>query len=425
MNAITAASSPEERQRARRAVVASSLGNALEWYDITLFAFLAGTISTVFYPGDTLAGQLMTWATFGITFVVRPLGAVLIGNYADKHGRKAALSLTIGLMTLGVFIIVVLPGFKTIGISAAVILAIARIIQGISAGGEFGSATAFLTENASRGKAYYASWQVATQGASLILSAGVTLLLTSTLSTQAMTSWGWRVAFAVGLLIGPVGIYVRTKMGDTPEFEAAEKDETHQPVATLFKHHLGRLFAAIAIIALATFSVYLLTYLVSYSKKIGLPSWAPLLGAAIAGAINLIGAPLVGIWADRIGTTRIMLGASILGAVLGWPAFYLLQHGPSAGMMIGYTIFVGVFMTLYFAPLPGLLSELFPIQVRGSGMTIAYSVGVAVFGGFAPLIMTALVEGTKLPAVPGVYYVVCAVLSVIGVSLARWRFAQR
>lgn len=425
MTSSTAPASAEDTRRARRAVVAASLGNALEWYDITLFAFLASTIAKVFYPGGTLAGQLMTWATFGITFVVRPLGAVLIGNYADRHGRKAALSLTIGLMTLGVFIIVVLPGFATLGIWAAVILAIARIIQGISAGGEFGSATAFLTENAERGKAYYASWQVATQGAALVLSAGITLLLTSVLDADAMTSWGWRLAFAVGLLIGPVGMYVRTKMSDTPEFEAMEQDDTQQPVTTLFKNHLGRLLAAVAIIALATFSVYLLTYLVSYSKNLKLPVWAPLLGATIAGLINLVGAPLVGRLADRVGTTRIMLGAAVAGALVGWPAFYLLQHQASVGAMIGYAVFVGVFMTFYFAPLPALLSDLFPVQVRGSGMTIAYSVGVALLGGFAPLIMTALVDGTNLPAVPGVYYVVCSVLSVIGVSFARWRFAQR
>lgn len=151
--------SADERKRARRAVVAASLGNALEWYDIVLFGFMASTITAVFYPGASLASQLMTWATFGITFVVRPLGAVLIGGYSDKHGRKAALSLTIGMMTLGVFIIVVTPAANVIGVWAAVILVIARVIQGISAGGEFGSATAFLTENAAHGKAYYASWQ--------------------------------------------------------------------------------------------------------------------------------------------------------------------------------------------------------------------------------------------------------------------------
>src|SRR5699024_555125 len=171
------------------AAIISSGGPAVG-YAITTIAVVA---ALYLYPGEGLAAQLMTWATFAITFVVRPLGAVIIGRYADKHGRKSALSLTIGLMTLGVFIIVVLPGESVLGIWAAIILIIARVIQGISAGGEFGSATAFLTENAKRGKAFYASFQTATQGISMFLAAGVSWIFSSALSEEALHSWGWRV----------------------------------------------------------------------------------------------------------------------------------------------------------------------------------------------------------------------------------------
>lgn len=415
--------SQTDRTRARRAVVAASLGNALEWYDIILFGFMASTIAAVFYPGGSFAAQLMTWATFAITFVVRPLGAVIIGNYADTHGRKAALSLTIGLMTLGVFIIVVTPGYTTIGLAAPIILAVARIIQGLSAGGEFGSATAFLTENASHGKAYYASWQVATQGVSMFMAAGVSWFFSSILSPAALTSWGWRVAFAIGLLIGPVGWYVRTKMSDTPEFEAAEKESA--PVKLLFGTYGGRLFASFLVIAMATISVYLITYLPSFAKGLGLPSWAAFPGAVVAGVITFIGSPFVGKLADRIGMTTIMIPAAILGIIAGWPLFLLLKANPTIMTLTFCEIVVGVFMCFYFAPMPALLSEIFPVQVRSSGMTIAYSLGVATFGGFAPLILTALVKSTGVITVPGLYYAACCALALVGVVMARKLYGQR
>ncbi|NNG19991.1 MFS transporter [Naumannella sp. ID2617S] len=423
MTTTTPTATAEETSRARKAVVAASLGNALEWYDIVLFGFMATTIATVFYPGGSFAAQLMTWATFAITFVVRPLGAVLIGNYADTHGRKAALSLTIGLMTLGVFIIVVLPGYATLGIAAPIILAIARIIQGISAGGEFGSATAFLTENAKRGKAYYASWQVATQGVSMFMAAGISWLLSSVLSPGALTGWGWRIAFAIGLLIGPVGWYVRTKMTDTPEFEAAEKH--HAPLKLLFGTYGGRLLAAFLVIAMATISVYLITYLPSFAKGLGLPAWAAFPGAVVAGVITFLGSPFVGRLADRVGATTIMIPAAVVGVIAGWPLFLLLQSFPTIAVLTVCEVIVGIFMCLYFAPMPYLLSELFPVQVRSSGMTIAYSLGVAIFGGFAPLILTALVNATGMKTVPGFYYSACCLLALVGVTMARKAYAQR
>lgn len=422
---MTAQTAPVlDRSRARKAVLAASMGNALEWYDIILFGFMATTISAVFYPGDSLASQLMTWATFGITFVVRPLGAVLIGNYSDRHGRKKALSLTIGLMTLGVFIIVILPGYSTWGVWSAVILALARIIQGISAGGEFGSATAFLTENAAERKAYYASWQAATQGISLFLAAGVSWLFTSQLSEEALHSWGWRLAFAIGLLIGPVGWYIRSKMTDTPEFEAIEPDPT--PVKTLLASHRGRLAAGFLTIAMATISVYLITYLPQFANKnLGLPAWAAYPGAVVAGVVTLIGSPIVGRLADRVGPTAIMIPAAIAGIVLGWPLFLLLTGNPSIWMLTLCEAVVGLLLCLYFAPMPALLSELFPVQVRSSGMTIAYSLGVAIFGGFAPLILTALVSSTKVITIPGLYYSVLCVLALVGVILTRRVYQQR
>ncbi|MCD1287672.1 MFS transporter [Brevibacterium sp. CCUG 69071] len=413
-----------DKARARKAVVAAGLGNALEWYDIILFGFMATSITATFYPGEGLSAQLMTWATFAITFVVRPLGAVIIGRYSDKHGRKAALSLTIGLMTLGVFIIVVLPGESVLGIWAAIGLAIARIIQGISAGGEFGSATAFLTENATRGKAFYASFQTATQGISMFLAAGISWIFSSILTEDALHSWGWRVAFALGLLIGPVGWYIRAKMDDTPEFEAAEKADN--PLRILLGQNLGRLASAFLIIAMATISVYLITYLPQFAVgNLGLEPWAAFPGAVVAGIITLIGAPFAGTLAGKVGATTVMIPTTIAGIIVAWPMFILLTASPSIGVLTLCEAIVGLFMVFYFGPMPSLLSELFPVQIRSSGMTIAYSLGVAIFGGFAPLILTALVSATGELTVPGFYYAALSLLSLIGVIAARKVYKQR
>lgn len=427
MSSASPAATPRvhDPKRARQAVVAAALGNALEWYDVILFAFLSTVMTAVFYPGTGFVATMMTWATFAVTFVVRPLGAVLIGHYSDKHGRKAALSLTIGLMTLGVFIITVLPGYKTIGIAAPVILIIARIIQGISAGGEFGSATAFMTENAEKNKAYYASWQVATQGISMFMASGIAWLLASALPKEDLLSWGWRIAFGIGLLIGPVGWWVRTKMDDTPEFEGATHESA--PVVVLLKNHFGRLIAAFLTIAMATISVYLITYMPSIAvKNLHLPTWSSYPGAVVAGIITLIGSPFVGKLADRVGATTIMIPASIAGIILGWPMFWYLTNHASIVTLTICEIIVGIFMCLYFAPMPSLLSEMFPVQVRSSGMTIAYSFGVALFGGFAPMILTALLEATHGNlTVPGIYYAVICALSLVGVLIARKVYHER
>ncbi|SMX93854.1 MFS transporter, MHS family, proline/betaine transporter [Brevibacterium sp. 239c] len=413
-----------EKARARKAVLAAGLGNALEWYDIILFGFMATSITAVFYPGEGLSAQLMTWATFAITFVVRPLGAVIIGRYSDKHGRKSALSLTIGLMTLGVFIIVVLPGESVIGVWAAIGLIIARIIQGISAGGEFGSATAFLTENAKHGKAFYASFQTATQGISMFLAAGISWIFSSTLSEEALHSWGWRVAFAIGLLIGPVGWYIRSKMEDTPEFKASVKIDN--PLRTLLGEHFGRLVAAFLIIAMATISVYLITFLPQFAVgNLGLEPWAAFPGAVVAGVITLIGSPFAGKLADKVGATTVMIPTTIVGIIVAWPMFILLTNHPSIAILTVCEAIVGLFMVFYFGPMPALLSELFPVQVRSSGMTIAYSLGVAIFGGFAPLILTALLSATGELTVPGFYYAALSLLSLVGVIIARRVYKQR
>src|SRR6266567_1166902 len=204
-------------------IIAATIGNVLEWFDFLVYGFFAVTIAEVFFPaGDPTVSLLITFGAFGLSYVVRPLGAAIIGTYTDRAGRKAGLMLSIGLMMIGTTLMVITPGYATIGIAAPIIITIARLLQGFSVGGEFGSAVAFLVEHAGERRGYSASWQWATIGMTSIIASLFGLVLTSELSHQQLLDWGWRVPYVFGLLVGPAGLYIRSRMAETPEFLDAQ-----------------------------------------------------------------------------------------------------------------------------------------------------------------------------------------------------------
>ena len=206
-----------------RAVISASIGNALEWFDLVVYGFFAATISKLFFPtGDDTVSLMLTLGTFGVSFFLRPLGAIVIGAYADRAGRKAALTLSIVLMFTGTLMISIVPTYSSIGLFAPAVLVVARMIQGFSAGGEFGSATAFLAEHAPKRRGFFSSWQVASQGLTTLLAAGFGAVLTTTLTGDQMAAWGWRIPFIFGLLIGPVAYYIRRNVDESPEFAKIE-----------------------------------------------------------------------------------------------------------------------------------------------------------------------------------------------------------
>lgn len=410
---------------ARRAVISSSIGAALEWFDIIVYATFATTIAKVFYPeSDPTFALILTFATFAISYVIRPLGGMVLGSYADRKGRKKALTLTLGLMMLGTLIMAVAPPYASVGVAGALIILLSRLIQGFSAGGEFGTATAFLIETAPHKKAYYSSWQVASQGASMMLASGFGYFLTTRLSPEALESWGWRVPFFVGLLIGPVGLYIRARLEETEEFTAAEKEKF--PLGTLFKLHYGRLLAGVAVIGVATISIYLILFMPTFAvNNLGIPGDAAFLGGIAAGVITLFGVPFVGHLADRIGPARVMTYAAVAAFVLAYPLFKLMTSTPTVGVMVVVIALLGVIMSFYFGPLPALLSGLFPAAIRGSGLSVAYNVGVTLLGGIAPLVLTWLLKATGSLDAPSIYYMAIAVISLVGLFFVRKRYAQR
>ncbi|MFF5790560.1 MFS transporter [Paeniglutamicibacter sp. NPDC012692] len=416
---------PQQLAAAKKAVISSSIGAALEWFDIIVFATFAVVIAENFYPeSDGTFALILTFATFAISYLIRPLGGVVLGSYADRKGRKNALTLTLMLMMLGTLIMALAPTYAQVGVWGAVIILISRLIQGFSAGGEFGTATAFLIETAPHRKAFYSSWQVAAQGASMLLAAAFGYVLTQWLSEEALYSWGWRVPFFVGLLIGPVGLYIRAKLDETEEFTKGEKE--HAPLKVLLVHHYGRLLAGSAVIGVATISVYMILYMPTFAvKNLHIPATAAFLGGVVAGLIALVGVPFVGHLADRVGPAKVMTYAAIAALLLAWPLFQLMITNPTVPTLIIVIALLGVLMAFYFGPLPALLSSMFPAAIRGTGLAVTYNVGVTLLGGIAPLVLTWLLSVTGSLNAPSLYYMAIAVISLVGLYFVRTRYNQR
>ncbi|SFB68362.1 MFS transporter, MHS family, proline/betaine transporter [Polaromonas sp. OV174] len=404
-----------------RPVISASIGNALEWFDLVVYGFFAATISKLFFPsGDDTISLMLTLGTFGVSFFMRPLGAIVIGAYADRVGRKAALTLSIALMFLGTLMICLVPTYSSIGLLAPAVLVVARMIQGFSAGGEFGSATAFLAEHAPKRRGFFSSWQVASQGLTTVLAAGFGAVLTSTLTPEQMLGWGWRIPFIFGLLIGPVAYYIRRNVDESAEFTSIKATST--PIRDTLSHQKERLLLAIGIVILGTVSTYLVLFMPVYGvKQLGLPASVVFTATMMVGVIQMFLAPVVGHLSDRFGRVRIMLIAAVLLLLAIYPMFALLVRQPSFGTLLMVQIIFGCLMTAYFAPVPAILSEIFPTQTRTTGLSLSYNTAVTIFGGFAPFILTWLISVTNDKLSPSYYLIFAAIISITALLFTRKR----
>jgi len=416
---------PERLAAARKAVISSSLGAALEWFDVIVYASFAVVIAHNFFPGgDNTLGLILTFATFAISYVIRPLGGMVLGSYADRRGRKNALTLTMMLMMIGTLIMAVAPTSSMIGPWAGVVILVSRLIQGFSAGGEFGTATTFLVETAPHKKAFYSSWQVASQGASVFLASLFGYMLNTHLSHEALYSWGWRVPFFFGIIVGPVGLYIRAKLDETDDFKTSVPEKA--PLKTTLTRHLGRVLTGAAVVGVATISIYLILYMPTFAvKNLGVSASAGYLGGIVAGLVTLITVPLIGHLADRVGPARVMTWASVAAIVLAWPLFKLMVDHPSTLTLVLVVSVLGVIMAFAFGPLPALMSSLFPAEIRATGMSLSYNLGVTLLGGIAPLVLTWLISTTGSLDAPSYYYMTVAVLSLGGLWSARTLFSQK
>ncbi|SOE65133.1 Predicted arabinose efflux permease, MFS family [Burkholderia sp. OK233] len=411
---------PASRSLNTRAVVAAVIGNALEWYDFTVFGFLTVVIAQLFFPAENdYSSMLLTTATFGVVFVMRPIGGIVLGLYADRAGRKAALSLVIALMTLGILLLAIAPPYSAIGIGAPLMIVLGRLLQGFSAGGEFGSSTALLIEAAPFSKrGFYGSLQMAGQAAALLLGAVVGALITHGLSPEALKSWGWRVPFILGLIIGPIGFYIRRHLSDSEAFLLAQKTARRATLGEVFRSHSRDVLCGLGAVIALTVTIYvLISYLPTFAvKQLKLP-YAQSFCAVIVGNLLLtVLSPLTGAWSDRIGRKGLSLWSLVLTLVIIYPLFAWLAAEPSVSKLILVQALLSIALSGYYGPFGALIAELFPANVRSIGLSLAYNVAVMLFGGFGPFVVTWLINTTGSPLAP-IYYVMGGLaLSIVAVA---------
>lgn len=407
---------------ATRATVACALGNALEMYDFTIYSFFAVVIARNFFPSQSaVASLLMSLTAFGVGFLMRPVGAMVIGRFADRKGRKAALTLTIVLMTLGTALIAFAPSYQQAGVLGTVLLVLGRLTQGFSAGGEIGTASVLMMESASAAnRCRSVSWQAASQGYAALVGAAIGLLLSTVLSNEALEAWGWRLPFVLGLLIGPVGWYIRRHLPETleqaPTCEQPAARKAHwREVIDLRNTVLATGLMASATIGMYLFIFYMPSYLVT---ALHYPQRSALMIACVAAACLAIITPIAGRYADRHSLRKKLLAWTITVPVIAaWPAFWLLSHTTdlyAAMVIVGLLVMPGCIGSgAFFA----MIMEAFDKPQRALGTAVSYSFGVTLFGGFSPLIATWLTSTLADPAAPAYYLLAGGALSLTCLKL--------
>ncbi|MGF6571813.1 Predicted arabinose efflux permease, MFS family [Paraburkholderia fungorum] len=404
----------------RKVVIASILGNAFEWFDFAIYGLFAVTIARLYFPADNaLASLMLTLATFGIGFAVRPLGGVLLGLYGDRVGRKKALSVTIVLMAVGTGMIGLLPTYAAIGVAAPILMVLARMIQGMSAGGEFSGATTMLVEFApAHRRGFFGSFQMCSQALAFSLGAAVAYLLTTHLDPVQLETWGWRLPFLFGILIGPVGWLIRSKVDESPEFLAyrrsaanASEQATRTPLRDILRKYPRELISSTGICVVGTVSAYVFVFFLPIfaKQRLGIATADANLSTFVGTAVILVFCPLAGYLSDRYGRKAILLPGMLGYGVAAWFLFHHFISAPSFQSLLMLQIGVSFFMSFIWAPVPIVLTEVFPVGVRSTGAALTYNLAVLLFGGLAPFINTWLVKVTGSNAAP-LYYVMFSLL---------------
>ncbi|MGJ8522335.1 Proline/betaine transporter [Carnimonas sp. R-84981] len=420
MTANDASSAGRENTRVGRAksIAAITIGNGLEFFDFTSYAFFAPIIGKLFFPsGDAMTQWLLAAASFAIGFITRPLGGLILGAYADRAGRKAAMSLTLLMMAVGSAVIACVPTYAQLGIGAPMLLIAARMLQGFALGGEVGASTTLLIEmgsNHSRG--FYCSLQILSQGLNSICGALLGLALTSWLSTHALEAWGWRTPFIIGTVVGAIAIYIRRNLRETlTTTKSSHTSDLGKPIARLFtQHYRGLVIGILTAIGSSSATYIVFYYLSSYAVEvlhfpIALSLWAPV----VSSAVMVLSAPLAGICADRYGRKPVM-GISRILLIIGiYPAFVLINALPTIGVLIIVSSLLAMLVTFTSVSALVMQPELFPREVRVTGMSVVYCIGASIFGGFAPFFATLLIKISGNDFAPSWYLIGCGLISMV------------
>jgi len=412
-----------ERKSKVWAVVRVSSGNFLEMYDFMVFGYYAAAIGRAFFPtGNPFASLMLSLMTFGAGFLMRPVGALVLGAYTDKHGRRAGLLLTLGLMSIGIFSIACMPGYATIGLLAPLLVVVGRLLQGFSAGMELGGVSVYLSEIATPGhKGFYVSWQSGSQQIAVMFAASIGVALNRVLPPEKMAQWGWRIPLLLGCAIVPFLFRLRQSLAETDEFAARK----HHPSTSEILGSLGRNWRIVLVgtflVTMTTVSFYMIT---AYTPTFGnsvlhMASMDSLIVTLCVGASNLFWLPIMGALSDRIGRRPLLFSCTILMLITAYPAMLWLVHEPSFTRLLTVELWFSFLYGSYNGAMVVFLTEIMPVDVRTSGFALAYSLATAIFGGFTPALSTYLIHISGNSAIPGLWLSFAAACGLGATFFAR------
>lgn len=407
-------------------MVRVAAGNFLEAYDFQVFGYYASAIGLTFFPGtNPYASLLLSFATFGAGFLMRPLGAIVLGAYVDHRGRRAGLLLTLGLMAIGTLSIACTPGYARIGLLAPLLVLLGRLLQGLSAGVELGGVSVYLLEIAPEGRrGFFVSWQSATQQLAVVFAALLGLILTATISSASMTRWGWRIPLLVGCLMIPFLLRLRRSLDETEAFRSRRHHPTMSGVIRILATEWRLVLLGMMLATMVTVSFYMIT---AYTPTFGsavlhLTSTASLAVTLCVGISNFIWVPVAGALSDRIGRRALLFGCTILTLLTAYPALSWLVSAPTFSRLLVVELWVSLMFGGYSGALVVFMTEMMPVAVRTAAFSLAFTLATAIFGGFTPAACTFLIHATGNRAMPGAWLslaAACGLFAAIRLSPAR------
>ncbi|MGW1420026.1 tricarballylate/proton symporter TcuC [Bradyrhizobium manausense] len=420
----------QQRRAKQMAVLRVASGNFLEMYDFTIFGYYAAAIGRTFFPEGTGASAdfislMFALMTFGAGFLMRPVGALVLGSYTDRFGRRAGLIATLTLMSVGTLAIAVIPSYASIGLAAPLLVLLSRLIQGFSAGAELGGVSVYLSEIATPGnKGFYVSWQSGSQQVAVIFAAVLGATLTAVLSPESMQAWGWRIPLLIGCAIIPLVYFLRRSLEETEVFLQRRR---HVSAADIFRSMVQnwRIVAlGMMMVLMTSVSFYLITvYTPTFGRKVlQLTDLEAMVVTICVGASNLFWLPVSGALSDRIGRRPILIGCSLLAIVSAYPMLAWLVANPSFGNLLAVELWLSLIYGCYNGAMIVYLTEVMPEDARTSGFSLSYSLAT-IFGGMTPAISTGLIHLSGNGAVPGAWMSCAAIIALLGVLIAGQREA--
>jgi metabolite-proton symporter len=411
------------------AVIRVASGNFLEMYDFMVYAYYASYISREIFPsGSEFASLMLTLGTFGAGYLMRPLGAIVLGAYIDRYGRRKGLILTLLLMAVGTSVIAFTPAYRTIGLAAPLLVVAARLLQGFSAGVELGGVSVYLAEIATPGnRGFYCSWQSASQQVAVVCAALLGVALSSMLPPAAMTLWGWRIPFVIGCLILPLLLWLRRSLTETDAFLSQKQHPTISRILATLAANWQIILLGMMLSTMTTVCFYLIT---AYTPTFGrvvlhLTDRDSLFVTLCVGISNFLWLPIGGAISDRIGRRPLLFFFTIATLVTAYPTMLWLVASPSYGRLLAVELWFSCIFGSYNGAMVPFLAEIMPVEVRTSGFSLAFSLATAIFGGFTPAISTYLIHVTGNQAMPAVWLSAAAVCGLSATAVSSWRLSGK